>query len=184
MNCTGQTNSLINFSLNASLHVFILFTFLTVFFIVYISKIEKDAFESQIKNTIDSNVKTYIGNLDATTKSRVKIIINSPIIEILEERFKRPDPSITEHNWWVEHLSIGIIIVIGLIILTGISTLYFGVGQCAPVLEILKENIIIFIFVGFIEYIFFINVALKYIPAPPSLLVKTIIDTAKTQLSA
>lgn len=184
MHCTAETNSLINFSLNASLHVFILFAFLTIFFTVYVSKIEKSAFQSQIKDIINDNVKTQIGNLDANTKSYLKTALKSPDITVLEERFKQPDRLTKEHNWWIEHLSIGIVVVIGLIILTGISTLYFSSGQCAPLWEILRENIIIFIFVGFFEYMFFINVALNYVPAPPSLLVKTIIDTTKTELSA
>jgi hypothetical protein len=32
------------------------------------------------------------------------------------------------------------------------------------------ENIITFMFIGFIEIFFFYNIVLKYIPAPPSLL--------------
>jgi len=184
MICTTQTNSLINFSLNAGLHVFILFAFLTIFFTVYISKVEKSAFQSQIKDIININVKSNIASLNATTKSTLKTIFSNSNTSILAEQLAKPYPLTTEHNWWVEYLATGIVVVIGLIILTSISTLYFSSGQCAPLWEILKENIIIFIFVGFFEYMFFINVALKYVPAPPSLLVKTIIDSTKTELSA
>lgn len=47
---------------------------------------------------------------------------------------------------------------------------------------ILLENIITFIFVGIVEIIFFLNIALKFIPTPPSLIFKSLIESLKKNL--
>lgn len=47
---------------------------------------------------------------------------------------------------------------------------------------IITENILTFIGVGIIEYLFFTNVALKYIPAPPSLLYESFMNSLKKNL--
>ena len=48
---------------------------------------------------------------------------------------------------------------------------------------IILENILTFIGVGYIEYLFFTNVALKYVPVPPSLIYKSFITSFKNNLS-
>lgn len=53
----------------------------------------------------------------------------------------------------------------------------------SDVLGIFTENIFTFIFVGIIEIWFFINVASKYIPAPPSIIFVSLFDSLKTYLS-
>jgi hypothetical protein len=54
-------------------------------------------------------------------------------------------------------------------------TAIFECKHSVPFGRLILKNIIIFIFVGAIEYIFFTNIAMKYIPSPPTLLVKTLI---------
>ena len=43
--------------------------------------------------------------------------------------------------------------------------------------EISIENVLTFIFVGIVEYVFFTNVAMKYIPIEPSLIFKSLINS-------
>lgn len=44
------------------------------------------------------------------------------------------------------------------------------------------ENLLIFSAVGFVEFMFFKFVATKYIPAPPSLMIKSIINSLQDNL--
>jgi hypothetical protein len=52
-----------------------------------------------------------------------------------------------------------------------------------PLKEILLENTFTFLLVGVLEFVFFTKIASQYIPAPPTLMLKTVIDTLKTNLS-
>jgi hypothetical protein len=60
-----------------------------------------------------------------------------------------------------------------------ISVLYLTCNKCTGVVGILKENIITFMFVGLVEYLFFTQIAFKYIPAPPSTMVSTLVNAFK-----
>ena len=46
------------------------------------------------------------------------------------------------------------------------------------------ENIVTFIFVGVIEFWFFTNVASKFIPAPPSILFTSLLNSLKKYLDS
>jgi hypothetical protein len=49
--------------------------------------------------------------------------------------------------------------------------------------EVLKINAYIFICIAIVEFIFFTEVGLKYIPAPPSLMITSIINDIKQYFS-
>jgi hypothetical protein len=57
--------------------------------------------------------------------------------------------------------------------------MYAGSLTGSQLYYVLLENIITFIFVGIIEVVFFLNVALKFVPSPPSLIFTSIIDNLK-----
>jgi hypothetical protein len=80
---------------------------------------------------------------------------------------------------------ISLIIIAGLVAIVGaiFFTETFDCHKTVDITSILKENIVLFIFVGITEYIFFTNIAIKYISTKPSLLVNTMINTLKEQLA-
>ena len=63
-----------------------------------------------------------------------------------------------------------------------IATVKISCGSCVNITKLIIENVLTFAFVGCIEYWFFMTYAAKFIPAPPSLLMRTAIDTIKTLL--
>jgi hypothetical protein len=76
---------------------------------------------------------------------------------------------------------INFLLILFLIIFVG--TLYFADKLTMTEFgHILLENIITFIFVGIVEIIFFLNIALKFIPVPPSLIFKSLIESLKKNL--
>jgi hypothetical protein len=77
--------------------------------------------------------------------------------------------------------TVNILLILFVIIFCG--TLIYTNSISFPELGyILLENIITFIFVGIIEIIFFYNIALKFIPTPPSLLLTTLLSKIKYNL--
>ena len=94
-----------------------------------------------------------------------------------------PTPYTKERNLLVK-FSAGFIVLFMIgVLFTIIFTLYIGCDRGINISHILIENIVIFVCVGIVEYIFFTKVALHYIPTTPSLLIKTVIETLKKQLS-
>ena len=72
MNNKQQYN--INFSLDIVLHILILFTFLTVFFCAYVSKLEKQSLDNTVTNTINDNTYNFLNEFDQiSNKYDVKV---------------------------------------------------------------------------------------------------------------
>lgn len=71
---------------------------------------------------------------------------------------------------------VNVLIIVFFILFTG--TIY-GIGAItlSDIGYLFLENIITFIFVGLIEILFFLNVALKFVPTPPSLIVTSFINS-------
>lgn len=73
---------------------------------------------------------------------------------------------------------VNILLVLFLFVLVG--SLYYSKSITGTELwHILIENIVTFIFVGIVEVAFFLNIALKFVPAPPSLIFKSLLSSLK-----
>ena len=57
--------------INGIIHVFVLFSFLTVFFHLFVSKIETKIMNEQLKNIIDTDFKDSLEKADKSGKSKV-----------------------------------------------------------------------------------------------------------------
>ena len=182
MKFCNKPSFIINYSTNIAIHVFILFAFLSTFFILYVSKLEKTTMESEFKSLIRNYLKNALNNLSSDQKLTYKQMLNNMPIDNLIKIYSKPNEAIVGYNNWLFTMIIAINIFIFLFILLGISLLYFSCNQCIPIGKILLENIIIFTFVGTVEFLFFQFVAIQYIPAPPSLLLNSVIQSFKNAL--
>jgi hypothetical protein len=182
MKYCSKPNFVINYSTNIAIHVFILFAFLSTFFILYVSKLEKEKMESEFKSLITNFMQTNFNNLSSSQKTVYKQILNNLPIDQLIKLYQTPNTAVQVNNTWLYAMIIAINIFLFLFIFLDIILLYFSCNQCIPIGQILLENIIIFAFVGTIEFLFFQFVAIKYIPAPPSLLLNSVIDSLKKAL--
>ena len=64
----------LNFSLDVALHVLILFTFLTIFFFAYVSKLEKQSLDNTITNSVSDNTNTLLNDIkQLSQKYNIKI---------------------------------------------------------------------------------------------------------------
>ena len=170
------------FSLDIMIHTVILFTFLAAFFFFYISKIEQKAFEDEIANLIDDN----LGPAIADNKDLLYPIVMpiKPMLKQFQNSYIKPDRYITESNKLIKFTAVFVILLLLCTILTIILTVKLDCGKTVNITHIILENIVVFIFVGIVEFWFFTNIAIKYIPTSPSLMVNTLIDSLKTELKS
>jgi hypothetical protein len=147
-----------------------------------VTKLTKEAFEKEISHLIEGNIDKMVYNLDPETKNKLVLFTKMVPLDRLIKKYEEPSDYVEEHNNWVK-LSAMAIALIGVVVLALlIYLLYNTCGQCIPLNHLLMENAIVFIFVGIVEYLFFTRVAMKFIPAPPSLLVTSLVNKFKGSL--
>jgi predicted membrane channel-forming protein YqfA (hemolysin III family) len=170
-----QGNDTQNMIFNVGVHVTILFIILSVFFILVISKVSHDAINNEFVDIIDENLGHQIKNILNENPATV------PIASMIstDRLFKDEDRTVTMNNKWlyrIIYLSFAFLII--LCILYPVI-LKYQCNTCLPIKNILLMNGVIFLFIGVVEYIFFKNIAMKYIPVKPSLLVVSLLDDVK-----
>lgn len=161
----------IEFCLNVILHVTFLFTFLNFFFKLIITNLQKSAINGELVSLINENIDSKNANIPLVLKA---------YIPYYKKIFSQPsdNPTIINNNLFNKStqftifLYIIVILFIIFLFMTNSITFY-------SLSAIIGENIVTFIFVGMIEYLFFTNIALKYIPILPSAIYELLIENIK-----
>lgn len=177
------TTKRVNLGLHIGLHVVILFSFLTVFFFLYMSKIEKNSTDDAIGNIIDSEISSTMSEIykwDKTIEPDKEIIdwnsVKKKAQKLIDDN-RNDNKKVFAHNKKLVMVSIIIIVTI---VLTWIGlAFYFSKSYDINFTKIFIENGIIFLFVGVLEFLFFTNTASKYIPVSPDFATQVIIDNIK-----
>lgn len=168
-------------ALDVMIHILILFTFLSLFFFMYVSKIETAAFEDEIGNNLE---KSLTDILDKNRKNVLPAIDKiRPALVQLQNTYSAPLLYSTEKNRLLRFTAVFIALLLLCAILSIVITLKVDCGKDSGIWHIIVENAVVFIFIGMVEYWFFTNVAIKYVPTSPSLMVDTMIETVKKELN-
>ena len=122
------------------------------------------------KNIINDGVMTYINSRSA----QELVVFNSILIQnkqtmdnmLLE--YSQPAEATTVNNKWVRNLIIYTIVALFVLLITIVLIIKFRCGYDIHLIRIIIINLIIFTFVGIIEYLFFTNIIVKYVPVKPS----------------
>lgn len=165
--------------INILVHVIILFTFLSAFFFIYISKLESEAFKNELGSKIEDKINEL---LDSNPNILDSLGSVKPFIEKLMKTYDKPMRSTIEHNITIKLMSGFTILILFGILVTILLTVTFECRENVPIGKILLTNIVIFTCIGIIEYMFFTKVAIKYIPVSPSIMVDTMMEAAKSTL--
>lgn len=154
-----------------------IFTFLTVFFFIYVQNVERQEFVSQINLIVDdimsdfsSDINNLIKNQTSLTDENIALIANG-IIDVIDEKntlsAKAGNQAIYKRNAQVKQTALKSLgIVAGSVILMIITLLLLG--YCIPIMDHIKEAMIIVVFVGLTEFAFLELVAKNYIAASPN----------------
>jgi hypothetical protein len=171
------------------LHILILFSFLTIFFFAYISKLEKQNLDATVNNSVIDKTDGILSQIDTWQKKlepQVKINIDweklNNISKNLVETSKEETPEIKKNNSLLFRNSI-IAIVVLFILFIGITiTLKYVFHYNINLKHILIMNIVVFSITGLIEFLFFNFVASKYVPVVPTDISGQVINTIKTKI--
>jgi hypothetical protein len=163
--------------INITVHIIILFSFLSLFFFLYVSKIEGQAFKSEISDVIQTNMQT---TLEKNKSVALPMISQSmPYLEYAKLQVQGPEEASVKQNFFIKFCASFVVLLLIAICLSIMLTLTFDCDKNVPLSEILLENTATFVLVGILEFIFFTKIAIKFVPAPPTLMMKTIISRVK-----
>jgi hypothetical protein len=146
--------------------------------VFYISTIEKNAFQSEINDSLTHNIPISLAANDP--KGSIKSALSSLPFSSLQSEYNGISEETTMYNNWLKGMMATIIGMLIIIILISGLFLSYSCSQCVSFWEIIKSNIFIFIFIGLFEGLFFYYIASKYVPAPPSLLVNRVYSDLKS----
>ena len=85
------------------------------------------------------------------------------------------------NNQLFDKIKIANILIVGFTIIISTLFIYNNIVSFDDFKHILVDNVVTFTFVGIVEVLFFLNIALKFIPAPPSLIFTSFIESMKDQ---
>jgi len=165
-------------------HVIILLSILVFFFVYIIAPLETTELTQQIKSQIDTNIPVL---LEKGTKyglhTALAKIDKSRVFDTMIAYYDRPDEANMYRNRTPILSAIIVLISLSLGFLAIWAVLKVSCRKRVPVGHILMENIVLFGFIGVIEYVFFQEIATKYIPTKPSFLIDQTLQSLKDKFS-
>ena len=186
------------FGINLYLHVLILLSFLTIFFIMYISKLTTSAFEEEVSSLIKDNLGEPLQTIVDWKENNYPLEFNEEqdtifvdiknnadnIITKLQTIYKQPYGLTEAKNEGLFNL----IKTINVILWIFFVFILLVVNNCANLsiknLSLLiLENLVVFTFIGSIEYIFFTQIAFKYVPVVPSFISQQFVSIIKDKFT-
>lgn len=172
---------------NITLHILILFTFLTIFFFTFLRKVEESNINDVTSNLVESQTINTLNFLKANKKYLPKTISNETLNDVadeMEKESKIPSSYIENNNINLVYLSIIMISIIIVILLSMIAYFIFYKNYDIGLKHILVENLVIFSIAGIIEFLFFTQIALKYIPVTPDKASGSVLDGVKDKFNS
>ena len=175
-------------SFNVLLHVTILFTILSIFFVKYVGVITTKIINKEINHIVGDNIEKLNDNIGEKLNDSEKL--NDLGEKLTFENIKKMFPykyyaklfskeDVTRKSvnnevfFYIKFTNILLIVFLILFTFYLVRTNSLNTHQ---IKEICIENVLTFMLVGLIEFLFFTNIALKYIPTKPSLLFTSLIE--------
>ena len=177
MGSACKTNNWVTEGIFGGIQVTFIFAFLTVFFFVYVSEVEKEEFQKQLNLVVDNIMKDIEDDLPNILKkqdilgAKDAVVIINGVLDTLEEKIamdaKSSVQEILKQNYGVKIKALkALSAVILLMVVIVIAVLLLGF--CVPLSDQIKESMIVVVFVGITELVFLEVVASHYISANPN----------------
>ena len=163
-----ETCKATNITLSALMHIFILFAVLCTLFILVISKVERSKFREEI-NAITTD--KLVPALKQHRDPRIDVILKRLDLDRIKAYYAKESDKVKISNEWMV-ITMVIINVFLFLLILAINVL---ARKCVHIGHLILENAIVFIFVGIFEFLFFKNIASKYVPVHPSEFQKLVI---------
>ena len=172
------------FFLNVVSHVLILWTALTVLFWLVIGKKESKVLTDEFVGQIEGNLVPALNTADETSGGALKesLLPTREVFVFMSEQYTGSDPATDTFNTML----LGQAVLIGVVVLAIVAT-SLGIGKRLCGYEglgrkygfVVLENLFLFVFIGAVEYVFFQQVASRYVPVKPDVIVTRVIEDVK-----
>lgn len=161
--------------INMLLHSFILFCFLTIFYFFYIAPLIEGHVNIELEKSIENGVWLALQN--APNKN----LLNSVSYK-LRDKYQGSDVYKTEYNRILTRNTY-IFMVVYLLTIIAVYCIFKFFDKPINMKFILLENILLFLIIGVIEYMFFIYVAYNYAVLYPSDLKNLVMERIRYNLN-
>ena len=183
-----------NLALNISLHVFILFVFLVVFYFAYADGLEQKSIDRELHSVIDSQVNSVLNSFKKASGSKSELTKRFvPSRESLQKISNRleSESKDTEKTAWIKKnnmdlKTIAVVIALGLCLLFFVQwIIYRFVFKKGDIhmKHVLLENLVLFSIIGGIEYLFFTKIATHFVPVMPDTLSTSVVERVQDDLA-
>jgi hypothetical protein len=170
-------------SVDVFTNIFLIFGFLTAFYQFYIIKMERSSIEGQIGDAIDGMVSQPA--VSADVKKYLKGM--QPQLTTLNKLFQGDTDATTLNNKGLFTVA-WMITVIFAVLVTTLGVSFFGYRKNPyfkkhplSIADILFKNFWMFVIAGGVEFVFFMKIATKFVPVPPSALGNTVANAIKAE---
>jgi len=174
-------------AINSFFHILLLFSALLVLFLFVIAPKEKKVLETQLTHAIDNHVPQFLADADARSGGTLKPALANADqeLEVLQVAYSEEDEATRNFNWILIVGALGFLVTLIGIILAMVLTLKVAarVSMGRFMAAVVTENVILFAFIGLVEYLFFVHVSSKYVPILPYEIAKVIQEDFKKILS-
>lgn len=171
-------------------HVTILFLALTLLFWFVISRTERSAMTKEFKNQIDSNLPAALQSANISSGGSLKVALEPtlPALELMSQQIENDtlEDNVDSYNNMLLYIALLIFVIFLSIIASSLITtkLMGNVKNLGKKYAfVIFENVVVFLFIGAIEFTFFQQVASKFVPVKPSFLVNRLIEDLKNTFS-
>lgn len=168
--------------LNFVFHSLILFTFLTIFYFMYIVKLTKDVFKHEISEIMEKSMEDEIKEIKKDKNMNVFLSMLS--LDEIQKEYSKENKTVGAKNGGIKNvvLTVNILLWIFLIFTIIILKKKCDDGCNTHISHILTENALIFILIGSVEFMFFKFIASQYVPVPPSFMTSYFLENIQKKL--
>lgn len=150
------------------IHIVFISTFIAIFFFTYVSYIESRVVINQINYLVESS-DSYINALPASVKQALRDSLTKVKIDMVKE-----DASVDKHNMGL--LKLAVVVLVSLFVVGLGAAMYLAKHEFW---SLIKENLIILIFVALTEFCFVTFIALRFMPIDPNRLKRKVISVVE-----
>ena len=170
--------------LNVLLHVFLLFLILRTFFYHVVREAEQAALQRQLRHSIQSTLGGALPKIDASLHGSLCEAIHRHrgTLDALDRFYSRPSPVTHVYNAWLSTATLLVALALGLLFVAVYTSLRLACGYEGELLPLIAQNVIIFLVVGALEFLFFRDVASQYIPVMPSYLYGEVVRSLQAKI--
>ena len=159
------------------MQVFMIFAFLTMFFFLYVVKVEKKQFLRQVDLVVDDIMADWgrmFGPQDGPSSAYLKNVLQN----IRSSTSSQSNEKIDQQNEKVKHLAEKFLAIFGIGLLVVISILVF-IRICVQPVSYFFNNLLVLFFIATVEFLFLKLVASQYISADPNKIKTYILSTLR-----